>query len=66
MHVVFFGDQHVDSAGGAQVSARLQRRFLQAAGHTVTVVSPAMPGHVFADPGYVRYDGDIYRTTVSD
>ena len=29
MHVVMFGDQHVESLGGAQVSMRLQRRFLE-------------------------------------
>lgn len=44
MHVVFFGDQHVESFGGAQVSMRLQRRFLERAGHTVTVVAPRMHG----------------------
>ncbi|MFT4219292.1 MAG: glycosyltransferase [Microbacterium sp.] len=44
MHIVFFADQHLDSLGGAQVSMRLQRRFLEEAGHTVTVVAPAMHG----------------------
>ncbi|MFB8386295.1 glycosyltransferase [Microbacterium sp. NPDC055910] len=44
MHVVMFGDQHVETLGGAQVSMRLQRRFLEKAGHTVTVVAPAMHG----------------------
>ncbi|MCI1018854.1 glycosyltransferase [Microbacterium sp. C5A9] len=44
MHVVFFGDQHLDSLGGAQVSMRLQRQFLERAGHTVTVVAPRMHG----------------------
>lgn len=44
MHIVMFGDQHVESLGGAQVSMRLQRRFLEAAGHTVTIVAPAMHG----------------------
>jgi glycosyltransferase involved in cell wall biosynthesis len=44
MHVVFFGDQHLDSLGGAQVSMRLQREFLERAGHTVTVVAPEMHG----------------------
>ena len=42
MHIVLFGDQHLDSLGGAQVSMRLQRRFLEHAGHTVTVVAPRM------------------------
>ncbi|WP_149085967.1 MULTISPECIES: glycosyltransferase [Microbacterium] len=44
MHVVFFADQHLDSLGGAQVSMRLQRTFLERAGHTVTVVAPRMHG----------------------
>ncbi|HWM17963.1 MAG TPA: glycosyltransferase, partial [Microbacterium sp.] len=44
MHVVMFGDQHVTSLGGAQVSMRLQRRFLERAGHTVTIVAPKMHG----------------------
>lgn len=44
MHVVFFGDQHLDSLGGAQVSMRLQREFLERAGHTVAVVAPRMHG----------------------
>ncbi|MFS0894449.1 glycosyltransferase family 4 protein [Microbacterium sp. 179-I 3D3 NHS] len=42
MHIVFFGDQHLDSLGGAQVSMRLQREYLERAGHTVTVVAPRM------------------------
>lgn len=42
MHIVFFGDQHLESLGGAQVSMRLQRRFLERAGHTVTAVAPKM------------------------
>ncbi|MFK4791642.1 glycosyltransferase [Microbacterium sp. ZW T5_56] len=54
MHIVFFGDQHVESSGGAQVSMRLQRQFLERAGHTVTVVVPRMHGRDFADPAYVE------------
>src|SRR5690606_13390937 len=38
--IVFFGDQHLSSLGGAQVSMRLQKRYLERAGHTVTVVGP--------------------------
>ncbi|WP_019180344.1 glycosyltransferase [Microbacterium yannicii] len=57
MHVVMFGDQHAETLGGAQVSMRLQRRFLEKAGHTVTMVAPAMHGArgraVPADPAYV-------------
>ncbi|WP_136057509.1 glycosyltransferase [Microbacterium sp. K24] len=50
MHIVFFGDQHLDSLGGAQVSMRLQREFLERAGHTVTVVAPTMHGPRAAAP----------------
>jgi 1,2-diacylglycerol 3-alpha-glucosyltransferase len=39
-----FGDQHVETLGGAQVSMRLQRRFLERAGHTVTIVAPRVHG----------------------
>lgn len=42
MHIVFFGDQHAESLGGAQVSMRLQRAYLERAGHTVTIVAPRM------------------------
>ena len=44
MHVVMFGDQHAETLGGAQVSMRLQRRFLEKAGHTVTIVAPRRHG----------------------
>lgn len=44
MHVVMFGDQHLATMGGAQVSMRLQQQFLEKAGHTVTVVAPALHG----------------------
>jgi 1,2-diacylglycerol 3-alpha-glucosyltransferase len=57
VHIVMFGDQHLESLGGAQVSMRLQRRFLEAAGHRVTVVAPAMHGPrgraVAPDAGYL-------------
>ncbi|WP_125133137.1 glycosyltransferase [Microbacterium sp. 10M-3C3] len=53
MHVVFFGDQHVESAGGAQVSMRLQRRYLERAGHTVTVVAPRMFAPHPSDTAYI-------------
>ena len=49
-----FGDQHVESLGGAQVSMRLQRRFLEKAGHLVTIVAPAMHARpATVDPAYV-------------
>ena len=51
MHIVFFGDQHLSSLGGAQVSMRLQKQYLELAGHTVTVVAPKMHnGSVFGWP----------------
>ncbi len=58
MHVVMFGDQHAETLGGAQVSMRLQRRFLEKAGHTVTIVAPARHGRarsrgVGDDPSYL-------------
>lgn len=49
MHVVLFGDQHLESLGGAQVSMRLQRKYLERAGHTVTVVAPELHGHRAAE-----------------
>ncbi|MEV8360303.1 glycosyltransferase [Microbacterium sp. NPDC076895] len=56
MHVVMFGDQHAETLGGAQVSMRLQRRFLEKAGHTVTIVAPRRHGPRSGlradDPGY--------------
>lgn len=53
MHIVFFGDQHLESLGGAQVSMRLQRGYLERAGHTVTVVAPAMHLPRGVDAGYL-------------
>ncbi|MGO2747601.1 glycosyltransferase family 4 protein [Microbacterium sp.] len=51
MHIVFFGDQHLASLGGAQVSMRLQKQYLERAGHTVTAVAPKMHnGSVFGWP----------------
>lgn len=44
MHIAFFADQHPESLGGAQVSMRLQRTYLERAGHRVTVVAPRMHG----------------------
>lgn len=69
MHVVFFGDQHVESFGGAQVSMRLQRRFLERAGHTVTVVAPRMHGPrgraVVPDAAFVDLPSVRSRPTAS-
>lgn len=48
-----FGDQHLESLGGAQVAMRLQRKFLEKAGHTVTVVAPRLHARDISDAGYV-------------
>ncbi|WP_317451723.1 glycosyltransferase family 4 protein [Microbacterium sp. NIBRBAC000506063] len=53
MHIVMFGDQHLESLGGAQVAMRLQRKFLEKAGHTVTVVAPRLHARDISDAGYV-------------
>lgn len=57
MHVVMFADQHVETLGGAQVSTRMQRRYLERAGHVVTIVAPARHGARAGvnadDPAYV-------------
>jgi glycosyltransferase involved in cell wall biosynthesis len=38
MHILFFADHHPDSLGGVQTSFMLQKKFLERAGHTVTLV----------------------------
>jgi glycosyltransferase involved in cell wall biosynthesis len=48
-----FADQHVESLGGAQVSMRLQRRYLERAGHIVTIVAPRMHRPTPADAAYI-------------
>ncbi|MDF1489040.1 glycosyltransferase [Tessaracoccus caeni] len=56
MHVAFFSDQHPATLGGLQVSLGLQREYLEAAGHTVTVCSPDSKRR--PSPQYSR-DGDV-------
>ncbi|WP_295790449.1 glycosyltransferase [uncultured Microbacterium sp.] len=53
MHVLMFADQHLESLGGAQVSMRLQKRFLERAGHVVTVVAPRLHRPAPHDPAYL-------------
>jgi 1,2-diacylglycerol 3-alpha-glucosyltransferase len=53
MHILIVTDQHADSLGGVQVSIRLQKRFLERAGHTVTVVAPRMHRQHPGDAGYL-------------
>ena len=53
MHVVMFADQHLESLGGAQVSMRLQKRFLERSGHVVTVVAPRLHRPSGSDASYL-------------
>ena len=53
MHVVMFADQHLESLGGAQVSMRLQKRFLERAGHVVTIVAPRLHRDAPDDAAYL-------------
>jgi glycosyltransferase involved in cell wall biosynthesis len=48
-----FADQHLESLGGAQVSMRLQKRFLERAGHVVTVVAPRLHRPAPDDTAYL-------------
>lgn len=48
-----FADQHLESLGGAQVSMRLQKRFLERAGHIVTVVAPGLHRDAPGNAGYL-------------
>ena len=59
MHVAFFSDQHPASLGGLQVSLGLQRRYLEALGHMVTVCSPT--GRVRSSPQYSRPTDVVLR-----
>lgn len=53
MHILIVTDQHVDSLGGVQVAIRLQRKFLERAGHRVSIAAPTLHR-----PGYVSAAGD--------
>ncbi|SEB77171.1 Glycosyltransferase involved in cell wall bisynthesis [Paramicrobacterium humi] len=53
MHILIATDQHPESLGGAQVSIRLQKRYLEKAGHTVSVLSAGMRREHADDPGYI-------------
>lgn len=51
LHIAVFADQHPRTLGGMQTSVQLQRKFLQRAGHRVTIVSPDLRrGHGSPDP----------------
>ncbi|GAB3618611.1 glycosyltransferase [Okibacterium endophyticum] len=53
MHILITTDQHAESLGGVQVSIRLQKRFLERAGHRVTVVATKLFREHSGDPDYV-------------
>lgn len=53
MHVAMFADQHLESLGGAQVSMRLQKKFLERAGHVVTIVAPRLHRPAPDDTAYL-------------
>ena len=57
MHVLIVTDQHPDSLGGVQVAIRLQRKYLEALGHRVSIAAPALarPGYVTAAPDREAY-----------
>lgn len=53
MHIAIFVDQNPASLGGSQASVSLQLKFLQMAGHRVTVVAPK--GNTPPAPGVLTY-----------
>lgn len=57
MHILIVTDQHPDSLGGVQVALRLQRRFLERAGHTVTIAASRLHrrGYVVAEADREAY-----------
>jgi len=48
MHILIVTDQHPDSLGGAQISITLQRKYLERAGHTVSIAAPKRWGKTAA------------------
>lgn len=54
MHILIVTDQHPDSLGGVQVALRLQRRFLERAGHTVSIAAPALHRRGYSVAGVDR------------
>ena len=53
MHILIFCEQHPNTLGGAQMSTMLQAKFLERAGHTVTLVSPALRSGPLDDPKFI-------------
>lgn len=54
MHILAVTDQHPESLGGVQVSLRLQRKYLERAGHTLTIVAPKIHRPVPSDGGTIE------------
>lgn len=50
MHIVILTDQNLHTAGGAQASVRLQRKYLQKLGHKVSICSPWPPNSGWQQP----------------
>lgn len=53
MHILAVTDQHAQSLGGVQVALRLQRKYLERLGHTLSIVAPAL------HRPHERHDNDI-------
>lgn len=53
MHIAIFMDQHPRSLGGIQTSVMLQKKFLERAGHRVTIVAPNSVKHRATDSVWV-------------
>ena len=55
MHILIFLDQNPASLGGVQASVLLQQKYLERAGHRVTVAAPASKFGKKSKPGQIIY-----------
>ncbi|MFM7030149.1 MAG: glycosyltransferase family 4 protein [Micrococcales bacterium] len=55
MHILVFLDQSPHSLGGVQASVLLQQKYLEKAGHRVTLVAPASSADPVSTPGCIVY-----------
>jgi len=55
MHILIFLDQNPASLGGVQASVLLQQKYLERAGHRVTVAAPASKFGKRSKPGQIIY-----------
>lgn len=53
MHIAIFMDQHPRSLGGIQTSVTLQKKYLERAGHRVTIIAPNSFKHRATDSVWV-------------